>query len=95
MVPLGLNLTTMGAIGGNFISPEATVIEDYMWSLASAGNLQPLATGVARDFHDTWDLDGTDYMPQLVVATDTAAAVSDEGYWDVSADKAEIFPLDV
>ena len=69
-------------------------IEDYMWELASAGNLQPLATGTVSDFHDTWDLvlniatDAvTDYTPGA------AGAISDEGYWDI--DGSNIQPLDV
>jgi len=86
MAPLGLGLsaTSNMGLGGD---PAAVVIEDYMWELASAGNLQPLASGTVSDFHDTWDLDGTDYMPQ------TTASVSDEGYWDL--DGTDIRPLDV
>ena len=65
-------------------------IEDYMWELDGAGSLKPLATGTVSDFHDTWDLDGTDYTPAAV------GAVSDEGYWDFdSGDTNDIKPLDV
>ena len=82
---LGLGLSTIAeAIGG---SATAVIIEDYMWELASAGNLTPLAAGTVSDFHDTWDLDGTDYTPQ------TTATVGDEGYWDL--DGTDIQPLDV
>ena len=85
MAPLGIGLGASAA--QSFSDTVAVVIEDYMWELASAGNLQPLASGTVSDFHDTWDLDGTDYMPQ------TEATVSDEGYWDL--DGTNIRPLDV
>ena len=82
---LGLGLSTIAeAIGG---SATAVIIEDYMWELASAGNLTPLESGTVSDFHDTWDLDGTDYTPQ------TTTSVSDEGYWDLEG--TDIRPLDV
>ena len=82
MVPLGLGLSITGATEGD--SSAAVVIEDYMWELASAGNLQPLASGTVSDFHDTWDLVTLDsvaghYQPQ------TTATVGDEGYWDLGA----------
>ena len=65
-------------------------IEDYMWELDGAGSLKPLATGTVSDFHDTWDLDGTDYTPAVV------GAIGDEGYWDFdSGDANDIKPLDV
>ena len=85
MAPLGLGIGSAATmtIGGS----AAVVIEDYMWELASAGNLQPLASGTVSDFHDTWDLDDADYMPQ------TTTSVGDEGYWDL--DGTDIQPLDV
>ena len=91
MSPLGLQLTTVGALGATGVieGGRGVVIEDYFFELASAGNLTPLDSGTVSDFHDTWDLDGTDYMPQ------TEATVSDEGYWDVDAITKDIFPLDV
>ena len=65
-------------------------IEDYMWELDGAGSLKPLATGTVSDFHDTWDLDGTDYTPAAV------GAIGDEGYWDFDSGEAnDIKPLDV
>ena len=65
-------------------------IEDYMWELDGAGSLKPLATGTVSDFHDTWDLDGTDYTPQ------DSSSHGDEGYWDFdSGDTNDIKPLDV
>ena len=63
----------------------AVIIEDYMFDASTAGELQPEAS--PSDFHDTWDLDGTDYTPQ------TTATVSDEGYWDLVG--TDIRPLDV
>ena len=50
----------------------AVVIEDYMFDASTAGELQPEAS--PSDFHDTWDLDGTDFTPE--------ASPDDEGYWD-------------
>ena len=82
---LGCSLTVGSSIGG--ARAAAVVIEDYMWEVASAGNLTPLASGTVSDFSDTWDLDGTDYTPQ------TTATVGDEGYWDL--DGTNIQPLDV
>ena len=50
------------------------VIEDYFFDSLVAGELTPIATGGVSDFHDSWDLDGTDYTPEV--------APDDEGYWD-------------
>ena len=85
MAPLGLGLSISDAIAGD--ASVAVVIEDYMWEVVSAGVLTPLAKGTVSDFHDTWDLDSGNYMPQ------TEATVSDEGYWDL--DGTDIRPLDV
>ena len=85
MPGLGLGLSGLSEALGS--GAAAVAIEDYMWELASAGNLTPLAVGRTSDFHDTWDLDSNDYMPQ------TTATVGDEGYWDL--DGTDIRPLDV
>mgnify|MGYP003112366185 CR=1 FL=1 len=50
----------------------AVVIEDYMFDASTAGELKPEES--PKDFHDTWDLDGTDFTPE--------ASPDDEGYWD-------------
>jgi len=50
----------------------AVVIEDYMFDASTVGELQPEES--PSDFHDTWDLDGTDFTPE--------ALPDDEGYWD-------------
>ena len=83
---LGLGASITQLQGGSGTT-TVLVIQDYMWALASAGNVTPLAAGTVSDFHDTWDLDGTDYMPQ------TTASVGAEGYWDL--DGTDIRPLDV
>ena len=49
----------------------AVIIEDYMFDASTAGELQPEAS--PSDFHDAWDLDGTDFTPE--------ASPDDEGYW--------------
>ena len=62
-------------LGDNLMAPSIpVVIEDYMFESTIANELTPLATGTVSDFHDTFDLDGTDYMPE--------ASPDDEGYWD-------------
>ena len=76
MAALGLGIGMSGSTWGGG-STTAVVIEDYFWELDGAGSLKPLASGTVSDFHDTWDLDGTDYTPQ------TTTSVSDEGYWDL------------
>lgn len=85
MAPLGLGMSTAAAmaVGG---SGGAVFTEDYMWELAGAGNLTPIPT--TYDFHDTWDLDGTDYMLQAV------GNIGDEGYWDLDGN-LDVQPLDV
>ena len=64
----------------------AVVIEDYMFDSSVVGELTPLTTGTVSDFHDTWDLDGTDYTPEVLP--------DDEGYWDTDAN-GDVIPLDV
>ena len=54
----------------------AVVIEDYMFDASIAGELTPEVS--PSDFHDTWDLDGTDFTPE--------ASPDDEGYWDDFSD---------
>ena len=50
----------------------AVIVEDYMFDATVAGELTPEES--PSDFHDTWDLDGTDFTPE--------ASPDDEGYWD-------------
>jgi len=50
----------------------AVVIEDYMFDSSTAGELTPEES--PSDFNDAWDLDGTDFTPEL--------SPDDEGYWD-------------
>ena len=83
---LGLGLAINKA-GQTLDTSAGAAIEDYMWEIPTNGELTPLAVGTVSDFHDTWDLDGTDYMPQLTTT------VGDEGYWDL--DGTDIRPLDV
>ena len=85
MAPLGLGLSITGATEGD--SSVAVVIEDYFWEVPTAGELAPLVAGTVSDFHDTCDLDGTDYMPQ------TTTTVGAEGYW--ALDGTDIEPITV
>ena len=64
----------------------AVVIEDYMFESTTVNELTPLATGTVSDFHDTFDLDTNDYMPEV--------SRDDEGYWDIDSND-DIMPLDV
>jgi len=82
MLGLGIGITS------NYASSEAAAaIEDYFWEVPTAGELAPLVAGTVSDFHDTWDLDGTDYMPQ------TTTTVGAEGYWEL--DGTDIQPITV
>lgn len=64
----------IGASLNLFTETPAVTIEDYLFANTTTGEVTPLATGTAPDYHDTWDLDGTDYTPE--------ASPEDEGYWD-------------
>tara|TARA_R100000008_G_C3455365_1_gene101457 strand:- start:187 stop:444 length:258 start_codon:yes stop_codon:yes gene_type:complete len=85
MAPLGIGMMIGGSVYGGANNP-AVVIEDYFWELAGAGNLTPVPA--TTDFHDTWDLDGTDYTLAAV------GSISDEGYWDLDSN-SDAQPLDV
>ena len=74
----------MGSGLSIFTDNQAVVIEDYMFDADTSGELTLEAA--PSDFHDTWDLDGTDFMPEAVPG--------DEGYWDVD-ENGDIIPLDV
>ena len=76
MSPLGIGMMLGGSVYGGANNP-AVVIEDYFWEVPTAGELAPLALGTVSDFHDTWDLDGTDYTLAAI------GSISDEGYWDL------------
>ena len=74
-------------LGDNLMAPSIpVVIEDYMFESTTANELTPLATGTVSDFHDTFDLDTNDYMPEV--------SPDDEGYWDIDSND-DIMPLDV
>tara|TARA_R110000823_G_scaffold311375_1_gene436808 strand:- start:13 stop:612 length:600 start_codon:yes stop_codon:yes gene_type:complete len=64
----------IGASLSLFTETPAVTIEDYLFDNTTTGEVTPLATGTGIDYHDTWDLDGTDFTPE--------ASPDDEGYWD-------------
>ena len=64
----------LGASLDVFAETPAVVIEDFMFESTTAYEITPLASGTVSDFHDAWDLDGTDFTPE--------ASPDDEGYWD-------------
>ena len=73
---LGIGLSVQNSVWGG--TPTAVVIEDYMWSVPTSGELAPLTQGTVSDFHDTWDLDANDdYVPQ------DDSTHGSEGYWIV------------
>ena len=62
----------IGATIDLYTETPAVTIEDFMFDNSTTGELKPLAS--PQDYHDTWDLDGTDFTPE--------ASPDDEGYWD-------------
>lgn len=64
----------IGASIDLYTETPAVTIEDYLFANTTTGEITPLATGTGIDYHDTWDLDGTDFTPE--------ASPEDEGYWD-------------
>ena len=62
----------IGASIDLYTETPAVTIEDVMFDNSTVGELAPLAS--PKDYHDTWDLDGTDFTPE--------AAPEDEGFWD-------------
>ena len=76
MPGLGLGLAgVVDSVGGG---GAAAAIVDFLWEIPVNGDLTPLASGTVTDNHDTWDLSGTDYMPE------TEADMGSEGFWEVS-----------
>ena len=65
---------------------SVTVVEDFFFDSSVYGEVTPLAAGTVSDFHDTWDLDSTDYTPEV--------SPDDEGFWDTDAN-GDVIPLDV
>jgi len=62
----------IGASIDLYTETPAVTIEDVMFDNTTVGELAPLES--PRDYHDTWDLDGTDFTPEAVP--------EDEGFWD-------------
>ena len=62
----------IGASIDLYTETPAVTIEDVMFDNTTVGELAPLE--LPKDYHDTWDLDGTDFTPE--------AAPDDEGFWD-------------
>ena len=89
-MPLGLQMTTIGSLGGDFMAMggRTAVIDDKFWVGYSdkggiACELRPVP--VTNDFNDCWDLDGNDdYVP-------TASPVSD-GWWKVDG-SGDLVPI--
>ena len=103
-MPLGLQMTTVGALGATGVieAGRGVVIEDYWWEIhgtAGAGHLTPIwDSAVIILSHDTWYAHPTTgamgfYSPK------STSVVSDEGHWDVDdpfgLSWRSIKPLDV
>ena len=86
MPGLGLGLSGLSEALGS--GAAAVVIEDYMWEGTFIGDSELTPIPTTYDFHDTWDLDGTDYTLQAV------GDIGDEGYWDLDGN-LDVQPLDV
>ena len=103
-MPLGLQITTVGALGGPGMmgTKTAVVIEDYWWGIhavAGSGHLTPIWDGTIPipGSHDTWSLHPAT-SAQGFYSPKSVAIVSDEGYWDVhtiSSGNDGVKPLDV
>ena len=62
----------IGASIDLYTETPAVTIEDVMFDNTTVGELAPLES--PKDYHDTWDLDGTDFTPEV--------SPDDEGFWD-------------
>ena len=83
MPSLGLSSFTTEYAGTTYV---ASTVEDFLFESLSSGEITPLLSGSVKDFHDTWDLDGNDYTPEV--------SPDDEGFWDTDTN-GDIIPLDV
>lgn len=94
MAPLGLQMTTIGSLGGGHFHQLVGrgIKADVFFELHEAGTIKPLDfsdTSITVDYNDAWDIDGTDITP---------AAVGDgfsEGFWEVDDTSGDLNPIDV
>tara|TARA_R110002167_G_scaffold276544_1_gene482502 strand:+ start:451 stop:783 length:333 start_codon:yes stop_codon:yes gene_type:complete len=103
MAPLGLFITNLGSLGAPYSMGDtggSVVIADKFWKDANDCELTPIPATV--DFNDIWDLDGSDYMPQLKLTaysgsdpgiTPGSYPAIDEGFWEVDITTGNIKPL--
>ena len=79
---LGLGISSDITGGGG----SAVVIEDYLWSSVTAGEITPRFANMNRpgvvDNNDAWDTTLTDLMPSVDSHPDYFS--DDEGYWVVT-----------
>tara|TARA_R110000796_G_scaffold229317_1_gene346590 strand:+ start:392 stop:661 length:270 start_codon:yes stop_codon:yes gene_type:complete len=77
MAPLGIWMTTIGALGGDHMAMGAkdTIVVDFFWEQLADCELTPIPI-ISPDNNDMWDLDGNNhYMPQL--------SPINEGFWEI------------
>ena len=98
MAPLGLQMTTIGSLGGGHFHQLVGrgIKADLFFELGEDwegwGTIKPLDfsdTSITVDNNDAWDIDGTDITP---------AAVGDgfsEGFWEVDSTSGDLSPIDV
>ena len=85
MTPLGIGIGMGAPTWGNYM----ITIEDKYWQPDPgdpSGSIEPLdpEIPIIPRVHDTWDLDGNDYMPREM------DEVLDEGFWDVETVVLEV-----
>tara|TARA_R100001198_G_scaffold93056_1_gene73192 strand:+ start:117 stop:428 length:312 start_codon:yes stop_codon:yes gene_type:complete len=85
MVPLGLQMTTVGSLGGPGMMGDpgkAATRPDPLWECTGIGDLQPLDSSAmpATDNNDMWDFISSpfEYTPE-----DDSTNES-EGFWEVA-----------
>jgi len=86
MSPLGLFITTLGALGGPGLMGDpggaaGPVKDDLLWECDGSGNLTPIAFGLlpGADNNDIWDYTSSPYE----YTPEADATNEDEGFWEI------------
>ena len=92
MAPLGLQMTTVGALGGPGMmgDPGKTATrEDFIWECSGLSNLTPIDPSLqGTDNNDMWDYTPSEYTPE------DDSTNENEGYWEVDGTNL-IKPVDM
>ena len=93
MVPLGLQLTTVGALGGPGALGDPTSLvfrEDPVWECVEKGGGAPdelrpkLLTAASVDNNDMWDFSGFGTVNYIYEPQDDSTH-SNEGFWEIAS----------